>query len=574
MADILKIQFVDIKDRNDTAVQTIKSEIARLGSLKNPSQWELEELNRLKRVDAGVAGMRDTLFVTTRYALGLRGSGLVPITLDMDDATGVLDVHAGGARREKADLARVSLILGLLDLWHTPLPRLDVDGRTNVVEPITTDNNYSLFGENLFKAVGKVNARTPLALKIITLIADAVEIDGTKAAPMVAALDYARVFENMVEQGVSADDRNLKPKVEDSLGQVQETGEERPIHETEISLPDLEATADVQVIKDNVSLFGAMVFASMLDELRAFQVVDQLVESARRGELSLIRGDAGTQLYQYWRQAPNRMSDIERQTFYAMTLGIPTGQPGISVNTEFQDLWLRFVSSVSSLVRESRVDQLLRSALPFAINQQRVKKSARDLVSNMSLFGYGMAYYAAVDLQKQINEMIRLLDDKELRSAFGARDMWGVIDQVAQTELGGARNSSKYRTLATCGAIITKWLAENLSRLRDPTLPIVDLNIVNNPPGRPSGQTATSNPTDYDLVNACELWLADSAVDEDRIEQFAQPRESPQQPSRPIAIPSVARDLLEGAGLGLEMGFGNGTGRARNGRAAAGYRGY
>jgi len=145
---------------------------------------------------------------------------------------------------------------------------------------------------------------------------------------------------------------------------------------------------------------------------------------------------------------------------------------------------------------------------------------------------------------------------------------------VAQTELGGARNSSKYRTLATCGAIITKWLAENLSRLRDPTLPIVDLNIVNNPPGRPSGQTATSNPTDYDLVNACELWLADSAVDEDRIEQFAQPRESPQQPSRPIAIPSVARDLLEGAGLGLEMGFGNGTGRARNGRAAAGYRGY
>ncbi|MCB1433246.1 MAG: hypothetical protein KDK75_12440 [Alphaproteobacteria bacterium] len=574
MADILKIQFVDIKDRNDTAVQTIKSEIARLGSLKNPSQWELEELNRLKRVDAGVAGMRDTLFVTTRYALGLRGSGLVPITLDMDDATGVLDVHAGGARREKADLARVSLILGLLDLWHTPLPRLDVDGRTNVVEPITTDNNYSLFGENLFKAVGKVNARTPLALKIVTLIADAVEIDGTKAAPMVAALDYARVFENMVEQGVSADDRNLKPKVEDSLGQVQETGEERPIHETEISLPDLEATADVQVIKDNVSLFGAMVFASMLDELRAFQVVDQLVESARRGELSLIRGDAGTQLYQYWRQAPNRMSDIERQTFYAMTLGIPTGQPGISVNTEFQDLWLRFVSSVSSLVRESRVDQLLRSALPFAINQQRVKKSARDLVSNMSLFGYGMAYYAAVDLQKQINEMIRLLDDKELRSAFGARDMWGVIDQVAQTELGGARNSSKYRTLATCGAIITKWLAENLSRLRDPTLPIVDLNIVNNPPGRPSGQTATSNPTDYDLVNACELWLADSAVDEDRIEQFAQPRESPQQPSRPIAIPSVARDLLEGAGLGLEMGFGNGTGRARNGRAAAGYRGY
>jgi hypothetical protein len=61
---------------------------------------------------------------------------------------------------------------------------------------------------------------------------------------------------------------------------------------------------------------------------------------------------------------------------------------------------------------------------------------------------------------------------------------------------------------------------------------------------------------------------------EDRVEQMSQPRESPQQTSRPIQIPSVARDLLEGAGLGgLGMGMAaNGNGRA-NGRASR-YHGY
>ena len=47
-----------------------------------------------------------------------------------------------------------------------------------------------------------------------------------------------------------------------------------------------------------------------------------------------------------------------------------------------------------------------------------------------------------------------------------------------------------------------------ISRLLDP---------VAYPPARASGATAVSNPTDYDLVNACEMWLADSAMGDDRV---------------------------------------------------------
>jgi hypothetical protein len=132
--------------------------------------------------------------------------------------------------------------------------------------------------------------------------------------------------------------------------------------------------------------------------------------------------------------------------------------------------------------------------------------------------------------------------------------------------------------LATSGAIITAWMARHSDRLRDPTMPMIDLREVESPPSRLSGQTAVSDPTDYDLVNACEMWLADSAFDDTRIDQMSQPRESPQQTSRPIQIPSIARDLLEGTGLGLGMGLGMEAQPAyangRNGNGGSRYGGY
>jgi hypothetical protein len=105
--------------------------------------------------------------------------------------------------------------------------------------------------------------------------------------------------------------------------------------------------------------------------------------------------------------------------------------------------------------------------------------------------------------------------------------------------------------------------------MQDPTAAMIELNAVQNPARRLPGQTAVSAPTDYDLVNACEMWLADSALGEDRVEQMSQPRESPAQPSRPIQIPTVARELLEGTGLGLGVGMGmgaNGSNGNRRGR--------
>src|SRR5690606_1691359 len=575
-----KTRFVDLVENEKNAIHQAERLLGELKAreerVQKLGEADANEYDRLTKLLAlkdkqGGAVRFDPLFVALREALGRNDGNLTPLTILHENGSIRFEPAPRDDDEHNRQVVRTSLLYGLLQVGKAPVP--PVIAGTDRTLPDRRHPNWASFLSAFYEALGTIAGQMGLAQKVLSIIINDVRINSRQVAEVYAA-KFGEAMNVLRARQVREDDPQLKPTVAqvlDSVSDFAANEEERPWHEVAIDLPDLNSWADNNVVAESVYLMGPMIFASMFEEHKAFQVVDKLVEMSQRGHISLPRGKAGTQLYDYWRQAPNRMSEVERQTFYAMTLGMPTGQPGAQVNAEFQDLWLRFVSSVSTLVRENRVDQLIRSSLPASINQQQVKKSARDLVANMSLYGYGMAYYAAIDLQKQINEMIQLLSDPDMRAPFGARDMGDVIDQLAHVALGGARNSRQYRTLATSGAIITRWLGDNLDRLRDPTLPVLELKAIENPPARLIGQTATSHPTDYDLVNACELWLADSALDEMAVDKLSQPRMSPEQPGRPIQMPSIARDLLEGTGLGLGMGY---QPQVMNGHDRSAYAGY
>ena len=577
------IQFLNLVEREKAAQRAIRSDQNRLqqkftdGKISDTEFNELTRLNLLETVlnpkrPKGELDYADPLFCSVRFSFGGADGSLNALRFEMTDGkirfTG--DAAAADGTSDAAKRARVALTLGYLELDDVVPPKVRADDpkAPTTIVPDRTDPNWKGFSKAFYAALGEEKANHDLAIKVLPLLAGEGDVSGDASGPVVSTVEFARVMRALVDRGITASESQLRRRVNESLDRVQNVGEDRPMHELGIVLPDLEDSTDYEIIADNIRLMGPMIFASMFEELKAFQVLDRLVEMFQRGVLPIGRGPAGTRLYQYWRDAPNRMSESERQTFYAMTLGVPGGPADGMANAEFSDLWMRFVSSVSPLIREERVDRLIRATTPASISQQQVRKAARDLAANLSLHGYGMSYYAAVDFQTQINEMIQLLSYPEIKSAFGARDMWQVIDQVAQLELGGARNSAKYRTLATCGAIITSWLANHTDRLRQPMQVVIDLEEVRNQPVRPSGQSATTHPTDYDLVNACELWLADMAASGDRVDEMAQPRESPQGPSRPIQIPSIARDLLDQAGIGLGMGLSNGRSPHTNGYGA------
>ncbi|MGH6611871.1 MAG: hypothetical protein ACRECQ_16635, partial [Burkholderiaceae bacterium] len=288
---------------------------------------------------------------------------------------------------------------------------------------------------------------------------------------------------------------------------------------TKVDLPDLESHADVEIIKDNIAAAAAIYFAYQLEEVRLFQVVERIVELFQQGQLPLGRGGTGQLLQQMARSNRPQPEAVRRNAYWRM-FGVAAGSDAGAgePNSDFLSLWMRFVLAVSAYAREHSASSL--TTPPTAANAS-VRKAARDLARNLSQHGWGAANFVAEQLSADIQQALDIIADREVQQAFGARDMWQVIDSVNTTTLGGARNAARIRTKAQAGQRIFDWLA---------TL------------DHPSTQN------DAELVDAIEQWLVAAATSDGAVEQYATPRESPAMAAT-SAIPAIAKDLLDALGL-------------------------
>jgi hypothetical protein len=427
--------------------------------------------------------------------------------------------------------------------------------RDNMTKP-----EVDRFGEAVVKALSEYSSESndrQLFDAVLDILAKAGETPSPTATEQHVRTNLWAAIVRSINGKVTHSDPHLDEIVTGTLVDLRNANGGATPSAIDIDLPDLEKQADVEIIADNLKAMQAIYFAAMLEELKIFQVMDKLVELFHSGMLPLGRGVAGDVLYRYWKDSDERLSEMERRNLYARTFGFPGGEAMLeSPNREFNELWLRFVAAVSSYVRQLELDNLLQSKIPVAVSQEQVRKSGRDVAANLSLHGYGIAYFAATELQTQLNEIINLLKNTEIKSAYGARDMFQVIDQVATLELGGAKNSIRYRTMADAGAVIIRWLANNGDRLVSSSrVPVLDDGVIRR---RENSANPRVSPTDYDLVNACEQWLAVTGTPDVRVEEYAQPYEPPTMTSRPIQIPSIAKDMLESVGVQAGMDSGNG----------------
>jgi hypothetical protein len=580
---VTDIRFLDLPEREKQARQDLLNTQAELDPKRrpNPTKAEQDELARVNALLAHLAAnpqtLVDPLYVAVRDAFRARPGQLNNTLGDHHD--GVLQFLGGAALAVlpppvalgESDTVWVSFVLGLLATDGAELPRVVLAGGT--AKSDITDSRHRTFTKAFFAALGEVEGSFALARLVLPILQLEGDRDGTVinaiAGRAIAVLagsqgevstsEFARVMRCLVGKDVTAQEPQLRRRINECLNNIQDVNVDKSPADLSISLPNLETITAYTIQEKNVEAMGPMICAAMFDELKAFDVVDTILYQWQQGTLPIDVGEPGRMLYKYWKDAPNRMSEAERRGLYAMTMGIPGG--GVNgngpINRDFNDLWMRFVSSVSALVRQRTVEQLLRQAIPASVGQQAVRKAARDLAANLSRHAFGIVNYAARDLQDQITKMIALLDHDEIKRAYGARDMWGVIDQVATLELGGARSSARYRTLATCGAIITRWLSQNVKKYNSASSrEVIDLAQVTSTDPPSAGENATKNPTDYDLVNACELWLADTAVPESQVDEVAtRPRETPAMTSQPIQIPSFAKDVLDSL-PGLSLGAG------------------
>ena len=371
----------------------------------------------------------------------------------------------------------------------------------------------------------------------------------------VSARTLAQIVRRLFDDRVSANDTWLSSRLESAFNVLTGAAAGAPPSALEIDLPDLEESVDIDIIKENLNAVQAIYFSYQLEEMRLYQVVERIVELFRQGLLPLGRGRIGDYLYKYYQKAAERITESERRDLYFRCFGAPGGNTNVGEpNRDFNELWLRFLSAVSSFARQLTVDRLLRSNVPMSVSQEQVRKSGRDLGANLSRNGYGIAYNAAVEMQQSILEFKDVLTNPDLRNVFGARDMWQVIEIVNANYLGGSRNTHRFRTQSRAGAIVIRWIANHVQRLSNDAGPVLLVDQIVNPQLRSTtaDHKPTVEPSDWDLVNACEQWLAVGGVQEASVEQYSQPIESPISGSRPIgAMPQMARDALDAAGISL-----------------------
>lgn len=266
-----------------------------------------------------------------------------------------------------------------------------------------------------------------------------------------------------------------------------------------IDLPDL---VDADIVSDNIRALAILYFASMVEEMKLFQVADRVLSLFLKGTLRIEDSSVAAMLSRYFKMSSVRFTQTERAALYARTLGVP-GPPEITPNTEFPDLWLRFLNAVSAFSQEHKIAKLKQDGL---IKKEQIATAARDLAINLSLHGMGMAYFVAVELKRHTSEVISILSDPNILNAFGARDLWQLVEQVSERDLGGVANTQRYRTMASTGQQIMNWLASRVAKRRT--------------------GSQVNDPTDQDLVNACEQWLALTGTNDGKVDQCAQPRES------------------------------------------------
>jgi len=336
----------------------------------------------------------------------------------------------------------------------------------------------------------------------------------------------AEVTRRLIENRVKSDDPQLGQYIVNALAVTLGGGVDRRASAINIDLPSLDDDVSADICPDNVYALSAIYFAAMLEDLKFFAVADKVQEQFMTGMVPLSRGPGGQAVYDYMKSAKDRLTEFERRSVYARTFGLAQGSIDEQMpNTQFSDVWIRFLSAVSGFKRQSEYQRTL-------VTNQQVFKSARDLAVNLSLHGFGIAHFAAVELQKLIRDVKTMLSYPDIVAAYGVRDVWQLTERVSQLYIGGSVNSVRQRTMAQSGARIMTWLGDNARTL-----------VAGNDYG-----TLISNLNQGTIVDDVERWLAVTGTVDSTIEKYAEPVLVTNQPTVPQTFSlNAASDQLRNA---------------------------
>lgn len=190
------------------------------------------------------------------------------------------------------------------------------------------------------------------------------------------------------------------------------------------------------------------------------------------GAIQVDLGGAGPLVAAWWRARHEQMTAEERNAFFARLFGTSSGPVSAETgrNTRFEDRMFELAEALVKLEEEGGMNPSggIRA-------QSRVRSAARNLSHNLSDHSGGATAFIASEVMKTLKDAFAVLSHPAMRSAFHARDLWGVVRGIARA--GGQLqlpDAQPYVRRGKAGMILISWLADRLEAISG-NAPLVEL---------------------------------------------------------------------------------------------------
>lgn len=103
-----------------------------------------------------------------------------------------------------------------------------------------------------------------------------------------------------------------------------------------------------------------------------------------------------------------------------------------------------------------------------SMQQARVRGAARTLVQNLGEAGGGITAFMAAEIVTTLRQAFAIIGHPDLRGAFAARDIWGVVAGIARVSRLPFDPPAPYVRRSKAGMTVIAWLADVSDKLGAP----------------------------------------------------------------------------------------------------------
>jgi hypothetical protein len=228
---------------------------------------------------------------------------------------------------------------------------------------------------------------------------------------------------------------------------------------------DIPEPVAARIDKAQLRALATLYLAADLESAGIIPSVEALAGFGSTGAISIDLGGAEPLLAEWWRRRNDRVSAAERHAFFSRLFGTASGPVAADAdrNSQFEDHMLELCEALY------RLDEVPTSD-PYggSMQQARVREAARRLTQNLSDAGGGITAFMAAELIDALKQAFAIVGHPDLRGAFAARDVWGVVAGIARITRRTFDPPAPYVQRGKAGMTVIAWLADVSDQLGGP----------------------------------------------------------------------------------------------------------